>query len=674
MWYDERKQSFRVYLRGEIMEKKKKGVIERIWEVVRDALGFYRNPPYVADYMREANVRSAAYMSFVVIALELWMVVRYIDKYVLAGKVKDIGEFFYWTKSYWIFMGCALAVFIYSLMYLSGKIKRYRQLSNLWTVGLGMVCLYFGMITSFSDFEKGKMITCFLTMVMYAGCLLIWRPYISVIMLTAIAAGFRYWINTAAVGRDGSPLQLGDGDTINYQTYFISLTMVAISIYYQRHREAKKAHSLELAMVTDDVTGLPNMRRFRVEASEYVKKAVEEGRHPVYIFFNVENFQTYNDRNGYEAGNVFLKEIGQIITRNFPGEPVARDTEDHFAVLTCREDFEDRVKAVREAVKVAEKGEIYLDMKAGTLRPTDVDADPVLELNKCRHACYLLKNHEEDAIKEYDEKLDKNYRLRQYVLNNIDKAVREGYIKVYYQPVVWADDGMLCGCEALAKWDDPDMGFLSPGVFIPVLEECRQIHKLDRCIYNTVCRRMRECLDAGLPVVPVSLNFSRLDFELMDVVAELEGLIEKYNIPRDYLHVEITESALTDNMSRLQESMNILHDKGYSIWLDDFGSGYSSMNVLKDYRFDLLKVDMVFLRNFSGNENARKIVKSILDLAKSLNMMTLTEGVETEEAVEFLQEAGCGRLQGYFYGKPMVYEDILKKIEDGTYRLSDKYI
>ena len=656
-------------------KNEKKNIGKKIFDGIRYGLGFNKNPAYVAEYMHEANVRSAAYMSLVVIALEIWMLIRYVKKYVVTGKCATFGIFWHYTRYYWIFLFCALIVFAYSLLFLYGKIKKNRAVTALFTVFLSSVCLYFGMITSFTDFEKGKMIICFLTMVLYVGCLLIWRPFISAFMLTGIAVAFTYWINNYAVDdKTGIPIQLGDGDTVNYITYFISLTMVAVSIYFQRYREANKANSLELAMVTDDVTGMSNIRKFRTQASEYVKTCMSEEKKPAYVFFNVENFLTYNDRFGYEKGNEFLKILGGIIEDHFPGEPCARDTEDHFVVVSCRDNLADRIGQIREAFRKGYKKEIYLDLKAGIFRPSDPDADPILELNKARIACSHLKNREELYIIEYDEKMDKQYRLRQYVLNNIDKAVKEGFIKVYYQPVVWSEDGKLCGCEALARWDDPETGFLSPGVFIPVLEECRQIHKLDRCIYETVCKSMRECMDKGLPVFPVSLNFSRLDFELMDVVAELEGLIEKYQIPRDYLHVEITESALTENMSRLQEAMNVLHAKGYSIWLDDFGSGYSSMNVLKDYRFDLLKVDMVFLRNFSGNENSKKIIKSILELAKSLDMMTLTEGVENDEAVKFLQEAGCGRLQGYFYGKPMTLEDILARIADGTYVLSDKFI
>jgi EAL domain-containing protein (putative c-di-GMP-specific phosphodiesterase class I) len=231
---------------------------------------------------------------------------------------------------------------------------------------------------------------------------------------------------------------------------------------------------------------------------------------------------------------------------------------------------------------------------------------------------------------------------------------------------MWAKEGTLCGCEALARWDDPKIGFLSPGMFIPILEEGRQIHKLDLCIFDQVCKRIRDCIDNNMPVLPVSLNFSRLDFELMDAVGELEKLVKKYEVDRKYLHVEITESALTEDIEGLKKAMKRLHDSGYVIWLDDFGSGYSSLNVLKDFNFDLLKIDMEFLKNFSGNEKAHVIVGSIIRLADQLGMMTLTEGVETEEAVEFLKQAGCGRLQGYFYGKPMPYEDILERIKDGN--------
>ena len=155
----------------------------------------------------------------------------------------------------------------------------------------------------------------------------------------------------------------------------------------------------------------------------------------------------------------------------------------------------------------------------------------------------------------------------------------------------------------------------------------------------------------------------------MDAVGELETLVEKYQVPKEYLHVEITESALTNDVEGLKKAIDLLHQKGYMVWLDDFGAGYSSLNVLKDFRFDLLKIDMEFLKCFDVNKNTRKIVETIIELADKLEMKTLAEGVEDQSAAEFLKEAGCGRQQGYHYGKPMPYEEILARLKDGTFRL-----
>ena len=641
---------------------------------LRQGLGFYRNTPYVADYQREANVQSTVYMALVIVILEIWMLIRNVQQNVLTGKCTSVGMFFQYTKNYWILLLVGVATLIYSLLFLNRRIKRLRGISDIWITAFSGICLYFGMITSFQDFSRGRMIICFLTMILYVACLLIWRPYISILMLVTIGFGFYQWLDHFAVDKAGIPVHMTDGDRINYITFFISLTMVTISIYHQRHREALKTESLEIATVTDELTGLPNMSRFSQMATAYLQESQYTNTELVYLFFNIENFHTFNDRFGYNGGNELLSSMGKIIHENFPNEPYARQSDDHFVVLTKYEGYELKVGAVRNSIKYKHKEEVYLDVNVGAYRAKSADADPRLEVDYARFAANLLKNHEDEYIREFDDQMDKDYRLRQYVLNNIDKAIKEGYIKVYYQPVVWSNDGELCGCEALARWDDPDVGFLAPGKFIPVLEECRQIHKLDKCVYETVCKKMRECLDNDLPVFPTSLNFSRLDFELMDAVGELEKLVEKYQIPRKYLHVEITESALSSDVEGLQKSMRILREKGYSIWLDDFGSGYSSMNVLKDYKFDLLKIDMVFLKNFTGNDNAHKIIKSILDLAKDLGMMTLTEGVETQEAVDFLQSAGCGRLQGYFYGKPMTYDEICEKLKDGTYRLAENFI
>lgn len=637
---------------------------------VRYFLGFYRNPPEVSQKLKDADVRSATFLSLIVGLIEIFMLIRYTVKY---GAMCDtIGEFLQYTYGYWILLTACILLLIYSITYFRGMPEGLKKRSTLFIAIFFTIGIYFGATTSLSDFARGRMILCFLSIIMYVTIILIKRPIISILLTIAISWGFHWILNTFTFDKTGAQVVMNAGDHINYATFMVSLMILEVSVYFQRFNEAWQSFKLEKASVTDDLTGISNMHRFEEATKEYAAQCLAEGKHPIYLVFNIQHFQTYNDRFNYNGGDELLIELGRVLIDVFGKEPVARESGDTFTVLTCANDYINRASRVRERIRSTHPTETYLDVKVGAYRAKDMSRDARHAIDRARHALRKLHNREDEFFLEYDEKMSKEYSLKQYVLNHVEEAVQKGYIKVYYQPVLWSDDATLAGCEALARWIDPEMGFMSPGLFIPTLEEGRQIHKLDLCIYENVCRNIRECLDKGLPVLPTSLNFSRLDFELMDAVGELDALVQKYNVPKQYLHVEITESAVTKNVQDLKNAMQRLHDLGYAIWLDDFGSGYSSMNVLKDLDFDLLKIDMEFLKNFHGNMNSRKIISSVINLAEALNMRTLCEGVETEEAVEFLRQAGCGRLQGYYYGKPMVYAEIIEKIKDGTYRVSDK--
>ena len=214
---------------------------------------------------------------------------------------------------------------------------------------------------------------------------------------------------------------------------------------------------------------------------------------------------------------------------------------------------------------------------------------------------------------------------------------------------------------------------MPPGAFIEVLEEYRQIHKLDSCIIRQVCQEYRRAKDEHLPFAPVSVNFSRLDFELCDIVGVLKGYVEEFSVDKTYVDVEITESALTDQQEFLPNAIKNLREFGYKIWLDDFGSGYSSLNVLKDYHFDVLKIDMKFLSGFSNNEKTRPILENIVSLTKQLKMLSLTEGVETKDQFDFLASISCDRAQGYLFSKPVPLDALREKIAKGELKISDKY-
>lgn len=240
--------------------------------------------------------------------------------------------------------------------------------------------------------------------------------------------------------------------------------------------------------------------------------------------------------------------------------------------------------------------------------------------------------------------------ITNYIIEHLDEALQQGWIQVYYQPVIRTLTGEVCGFEALARWIDPQVKFLPPNSFIPVLEQSRQIHKLDTFILHSVCQTLHERQEKGLPVVPVSFNLSRLDFEMTDIFAGIEETLREFDLTRDLLHVEITESLFAEDLGPIRKTSEALRQAGYQVWMDDFGSGYSSLNVLKDFSFDLIKLDMEFLRHFT--ENSRQIITSVVDMAKRLGLHTLAEGVETREQADFLFSIGCECLQGYLFDKP----------------------
>ena len=229
-----------------------------------------------------------------------------------------------------------------------------------------------------------------------------------------------------------------------------------------------------------------------------------------------------------------------------------------------------------------------------------------------------------------------------------------------YQPIVRLSTGKVCEAEALTRWNDPELGLISPAEFIPTLEQYREIHKLDIFAMKKVCQDYKTRNDNGLQLLPTSVNLSRLDFELCDIINEIELAVTLNNIPREMLRIEITESINEEDMTVLNLGIEKLRAMGYQVWMDDFGSGYSSLNVLKDYNFDTIKFDMKFLRGFDVNksEKAKYIISSNLEMARLMGMQALAEGVETEEQLRYLRSIGFDKVQGYYFGKPMKLDEI----------------
>lgn len=252
---------------------------------------------------------------------------------------------------------------------------------------------------------------------------------------------------------------------------------------------------------------------------------------------------------------------------------------------------------------------------------------------------------------------------RQFIIEHLDEAIDNGELVVYFQPVIRALTEKISGFEALVRWISPELGFLSPNRFIPVLEEENLISRVDIFVINEVCRLLHKYeAHGGYGNVPVSINLSVLDLNAMDMCQVLIDATEKYNISRDMLHVELTESVMAADEQLVRDRISRFHEEGFEVWMDDFGSGYSTLNSLKDYEFDVLKLDMKFLS--SNTEKSWSIMQFIVALAKTIGVGTVAEGCETKEQVEMLRRIGCDKIQGYFFGKPMPHLEVDQHIVD----------
>lgn len=250
--------------------------------------------------------------------------------------------------------------------------------------------------------------------------------------------------------------------------------------------------------------------------------------------------------------------------------------------------------------------------------------------------------------------------LEKHIESHIEEAIAEKQVKVYLQPNVRGLTQRVCGAEALSRWIDPKYGMIYPGDFISVLEKTLKIHLLDLYVFREICKNLGERLERNETVFPISLNFSRLDFNIGDFLDQLESIVEQYHVPKNLLHIEVTESVVMHNEGYMKYVVKKLHELGYQVWMDDFGSGYSSLNLLKEFEFDTFKIDMRFLSDMG--KKSLIIIYSILYMAKEIGIHTVAEGVETEEQFRFLKHAGCERMQGYYFGRPEPMENWLSDL------------
>lgn len=275
-----------------------------------------------------------------------------------------------------------------------------------------------------------------------------------------------------------------------------------------------------------------------------------------------------------------------------------------------------------------------------------------------------VRGQEKVNYEIFQEKHRESVLREQMILGSIDEAMAEGEVVIYLQPKYSLNTRRINGAEVLVRWFSSTEGFISPAEFIPVLEQRGRIFKLDLFVWEQACRAVRRWLDVGMPIVPLSVNVSRVDVDDPDFDRAFMTLIEKYQVPPEYFILEITETAYSDFDDRLMSLVEKMRTRGFKVEMDDFGSGYSSLNMLKDFYIDDLKIDLGFLSGIGENARGEKILRLVVDLANDLELGIVAEGVEESHQADFLTDIGCQTAQGYYFAKPMPQKEFEKLLAE----------
>ena len=415
----------------------------------------------------------------------------------------------------------------------------------------------------------------------------------------------------------------------------------------------------------DTLTGLLNKEQFYIETAKLIK----ENRDVKYclVCSNIKDFKFVNELFGIEKGNEILKKQAEYM-KNIIGEDslAARLHADRFAICMPRIRFDEdlineAITGIQEAFK---NSSLHMHIFVGVYDIHDVQERVSIMCDKTNLASETIKNEYKSSVAYYTEHLLEKSIEERKIIGEFDRALDNEEFVMFLQPQVDVS-GKPFGSEALVRWQHPDKGLLAPGVFIDVLEKTGFVYRLDRYMWDKAVKQLAEWKKRGINDYHISVNISTKDFYLIDVYETFVGLVEKYDIDPKLLKLEITETALMSDFNKNMVIIKRLQKYGFDIEIDDFGSGYSSLNMLKDISADVLKIDMGFLRASENEVKGQDILESIIGLANKLGMRVITEGVEKKTQVDMLYDMGCKMFQGYYFSKPIPVDEFEKKYNIG---------
>ena len=411
-------------------------------------------------------------------------------------------------------------------------------------------------------------------------------------------------------------------------------------------------------METDSVTGALNRTGFFHRVRKFLESNPEQDY--TIAYFNIQRFKTVNDLFGYEEGDALLRRAANTLAVSFLNPlAVARLEADRFVVLTKKKDMDlERLPELLHGTY--NKGAIKLDIygKCGVyFIPRHCSLSVSDMCDRAKLAKSTISNQFVQPYAVFSEQMRADYEQRSIALLHLEDALKSGEIKVYYQPIHDARTGKIVLAEALTRWFSCEFGSISPAKFIPVLEESGYITRLDSFVYHTVYELLEKRQKEGKRNVDIDVNLSRMDLMDKNIMDSILNDVKTSELPRGSISYEITESAYAGISEAGNRFLEEMHAAGAKLLVDDFGSGVSSFSTIRDYDFDILKLDMGFVRNIGLNRKNNNIIISLIELAHRLDLKVIAEGVETKEQADFLRENGCDYFQGYYFSRPMPQEE-----------------
>ncbi len=436
----------------------------------------------------------------------------------------------------------------------------------------------------------------------------------------------------------------------------ISLVINARELEEQRMRVRMLE---EAAWITDhdDLTGLYTRKAFLREMQSMIDACPEEEY--LLAVWDIENFKSFNELFSAELGDRMLIEAARCMSELFAnGGVYGRLGNDNFAFCARKDEIDveqvmERIISAINALLAQSNIDFAPSLATGVYLIDDTDVEASVMLDRAMMARNTIKGDYDCHIAHYNSELTNRMLEEQDILNNMEHALDNEEFHVQLQPVYGIDSNQPVSAEALVRWYRPGHGIVSPGVFVPLFEKNGFISKMDHNIWEQVCQILASRHERGLPEIPISVNLSRRSIFDSSLYDEIVALVEKYGIEPRLFRIEVTESSYTENIDLVISMVTRLQEYGFTVLMDDFGSGYSSFNAFSDIPVDILKADMVFMRNLERNPRVASVFTSIVNMAHALGIPVIAEGVETEEQYEFLHSVGCDYAQGYFCARPM---------------------